>query len=271
MKTMHILQTLAFVAALVAPALSQPAYRTIEVKDGGKISGFVRLSADVPDGLEFPVQKDNDWCGTKKKSPRLVVGKEKGVGNAVISLEGISAGKKFAEGKYVLDQRKCEYVPHVMLLPIGAPLVIVNSDAVLHNVHTYGTQGRTVFNIAQPIKGVRFPVNPSKFSVPGAYHATCDAGHPWMSAYIIVTDHPYYAISDVNGKFELSDVPPGMYRIRMWHEGVHVTRTDMSGLTVKAYQYEAPYEEVREIVMPAGGNVTVDFALELRPAALVKK
>jgi hypothetical protein len=272
MKIASILPTLALIGAFIMPARSQPAYKTMEVKEGGKISGVVRLKGSAPTGLDFPVQKDNDWCGTKKKSPRLVLGKDNGVRNTVISLEGIAAGKKLAAtGKYVLDQRKCEYVPHVLLLPMGAPLVIVNSDAVLHNVHTYGTEGRTVFNIAQPVKGFQFPVKPSKFPVPGAYHATCDAGHPWMSAYVVAIEHPYYALTDANGKFELTDVPPGTYRIKMWHEGVFVTRTETEAGKPKAYYYENPYEEIKEVVVPPAGNISIDFELALRPPAVVTK
>lgn len=257
------------VAITVNLFAAQP-YKAIVVKEGGTISGVVRLLGKAP-RLGFDITKDNDWCGTTKKSPRLVVGEENGVANTVISIEGIVEGKKHVSGgKYVLDQRKCEYVPHALLLPMGSPLEIVNSDAVLHNVHTYEGNGRTVFNIAQPIKGVRFPVKASQFAVPGAYHATCDAGHPWMSAYVIAMEHPYYAITDANGKFELKDVPPGTYRLTMWHEGVNVARTEWDGKKAKAYYYEPPYEEIREVVVQPNGNILVDFMLELRPAAIVK-
>ncbi|MBX2989697.1 MAG: hypothetical protein KF749_00865 [Bacteroidetes bacterium] len=259
----------AIVAFAVNLLAAQP-YKAIVVKEGGTISGVVRLQGSLPK-LDFDITKDNDWCGTKKKSPRLVVGKNNGVANAVISLVGIAEGKKHLYGgKYILDQRKCEYVPHVLLLPMGSPLEIVNSDAVLHNVHTYEGSGRTIFNIAQPIKGVRFPVKASQFAMPGAYHATCDAGHPWMSAYVIATEHPYYVLSNPVGKFELRDVPPGTYKLKMWHEGVNVTRTELDGKKAKVYYYEPPYEKIREVVVQRNGNISVDFMLELRPAAIVK-
>lgn len=264
----------AIVVVLSSHLFAGPPYRIVDVKNGGTITGVVRLAGSAPKQLVFETGKDPDWCGTRKVSPRLVLGAHAGVANTVISLEGVTQGKRFApNGKYILDQWKCEYVPHILLLPLGADLDIVNSDAVLHNVHTYspGKEPRTVFNIAQPIKGVRIPVKGGRFSQPGPYQATCDAGHPWMSAYVVVIEHPYYAVTDANGRFELRDVPPGTYTIKMWHEGVAVTKTEKQNGKVTAYHYEAPYEELQQITVSAGGTVNVGFTLSLRPQVYAVK
>ncbi len=256
--------TFAFlVTALVAVhAASSQQYKAIEVKNGGTITGVVKLQGEAPKQLQFEITKDNDWCGKKKFSPRLVLGKGNGVRNAVISLENVTQGKKFVpSAKYVLDQRKCEFDPHVMILPLGANMEIVNNDAVLHNVHASKDQ-RTVFNIAQPVKGFRFPVK--YFKTPGIYSAACDAGHPWMSAYVVVAGHPYYVQSAANGHYSLENVPPGTYKIKMWHEGVAVSRTEMEGGKEKAYYYEPPYEETSDVTVPENGSVVVDFKLLLR-------
>ncbi len=238
-------------------------YKVVEVKGGGTITGVVRLQSETPQRLQLEITKDKDWCGKKKFSPRLILGKENGVRNAVISLENITQGKKSASStKYILDQRKCEYDPHVLLKPLGSDMEIVNSDAILHTVHAYEADQRTVFNIAQPVKGSRFPVK--YFKTPGIYSATCDAGHPWMSAYIIVTDHPYYALSAANGRYTIDNIPSGTYKIKMWHEGVAVTRTEMEAGKPKAYYYEPPYEEILDVTVPENGNVVVDFKLMLR-------
>ncbi len=259
----------AIVAIVSSQLVAGVPYRVVEVKDGGAITGVVRLAGSVPKQVVFETGKDPDWCGTRKVSPRLVLGANGGVANTVISLEGVMQGKGFARDKtYILDQRKCEYVPHILLLPLGADLDIVNSDAVLHNVHTYspGKEARTVFNIAQPIKGFRFPVKGGRFSEPGAYHATCDAGHPWMSAYVVVAEHPYYTVTDANGRFELQDIPTGTYTMRMWHEGVAVTKTEKQNGKVTAYHYEPPYEETRQVTVRPNETTQVKFALSLRPA-----
>jgi len=164
------------------------------VTNGGTVRGSVHLEGDMSIKRQLAVSKDANFCGVNKSSPRLRVGKSKGVQDAIVWLEGVSEGKKRTGGnkQLSLDQFKCEYNPHVLLLPYGSSLDIVNSDPILHNVHTYDENdaGRTVFNIAQPIISQRTTVKQTQFRKPGLYFATCDAGHPWMSAYIMVTNTP---------------------------------------------------------------------------------
>jgi len=247
--------------------LAQSSYKEIQVKDGGTIRGIVRLVGDASKAGTMEITKDDKICGRRKPSPRLTVGKNKGVQNAVVCLEEISQGKKTpGKEKFVLDQRKCEYVPHVMILPAGAQMEIVNSDPILHNVHAYDltSESRTAFNIAQPIKGQRTPIKTTQLKAPGLMLETCDAGHPWMSAYVIVADHPYYAVTDANGKFVLSDVPPGSYKLKMWHEGVVAVRTELEHEKPKKYYFEEPYEITKEVAVPPKGDVAVDFDLAPR-------
>ncbi len=215
----------------------------------------------------MPITKDNDLCGKAKPSPRLILGKNKGVANAIVSLEHIAEGKKWTTSPpQVLDQRTCEYKPHVMVVPFGSPIDIVNSDRVLHNVHAYDLQNelRSIFNIAQPIKGQRTPIKSAQLKTPGLIMATCDAGHPWMSAYIMIAEHPYFALSDADGKFILDKIPPGTYRLKMWHEGVVVTKTDLENGSPKKYHFEEPYETIKEVTVSPNTEATVDFDLVLR-------
>jgi plastocyanin len=247
--------------------VAQRVYREVSVRDGGTIQGVVRLAGTIPRLATMPVAKDRELCSVNKSSPRLIVGASRGVQYAVVSLEGIRSGKKFDTAtRPTLDQRACIYEPHVVILPMGATLEIVNSDPILHNVHAYSLQNNltTVFNIAQPVRGQRTPLPSSTFDGPGFYRATCDAGHPWMSAYIVVTEHPYYAVTDEEGRYMLENVPPGRYRISMWHEGVHITRTEMEKGAVKMYTYEAPYEAKKDVEVMSKGTVTVDFEFEVR-------
>lgn len=247
-----------------APANAQSTYQEVGVKDGGRIRGFVRLTSTTPHVEKFQITKNPEHCGIIKPSDRLVVGKNRGIKNSIVSLEGITEGKKFAAYvKPTLDQRKCEYVPHVQVIPAGTPLEIVNSDKILHNVHAYTGEKdlRTVFNIAQPIKGQRTIVKQSHLTQPGLLVLTCDAGHPWMTGCVMLADHPYYAVTDPNGKFELTDVPPGTYKIKMWHEGFKITGTEMEKGKVKKYYFEDPYEVVKTVSIPAKGDVAMNFDL----------
>jgi len=112
-----------------------------------------------------------------------------------------------------LDQKDCRYAPHVVISPAGTELNIVNSDGILHNIHTYSTKN-PAFNKAQPKFKKEMKEN---FAQPETVKLTCDA-HGWMSGWLIVMDNPYYVVTDENGAFKITDVPPGDYELKFWHE-----------------------------------------------------
>lgn len=260
----QILVTLFLVAAsgvLPLSASAQPAYREIQVSNGGSIRGTVRFSGNPLTVKELPVNRDVESCGNKKLLPNLILGKNMGVKNAIVSLEGIRSGKSWKkEPVVVLDQQKCEYVPHVVIAPLGAQLEIVNSDDVLHNVHSYELNGelKTLFNVAQPIKGLRTKLALDK---PGTLVATCDAGHPWMSAYIRIADHPYMAITDAEGNFVIDNIPGGTYRLTMWHEPFTVTgETKMEEM--QKHYFEPPITITKDVTVAAGGTATITFEVK---------
>ena len=114
----------------------------------------------------------------------------------------------------VLDQKGCHYIPHVVGLRATQPLQIVNSDNTLHNVHGMPENNRE-FNQGQPVPGMK---NSVTFAVPEVLIPfKCDV-HAWMHAYVGVVNHPYFAVSDKAGKFELRTIPPGTYTIEAVHE-----------------------------------------------------
>jgi protocatechuate 3,4-dioxygenase beta subunit len=80
-----------------------------------------------------------------------------------------------------------------------------------------------------------------------------------MTAYILFAEHPYYAITDSEGKYEIEDIPPGTYKVKMWHEGFQVTGTEMEKGTVKKYYFEEPYEILKTVVVPERASVTANF------------
>ena len=268
----HILTGLCLAVAVIGregdKLLAQSQYEEIEVTNGGTIHGTVHLSGEAPSVRSFEVTKNQDQCGVTKPSPRLSVGNSNGVRNAVVFIEEITQGKAITRTPTaVLDQRDCEYDPHVLIHPLGEPLHVVNSDSILHNVHAYqirATRPRSILNVAQPRQGQRITISARRFRTPGRVLAICDAGHPWMSAHIIVAEHPYYTMTDESGEFTLDHVPPGSYRLRMWHEGIAVIQTELADGKPKRYYFEEPYETVWEVIVPPNGEVRVDFELTLR-------
>jgi len=265
--TVSWLSGLILLGSIDSPLIAQKAYRETNVTDGGTIHGLVRLTGPPPATLDMGISKDETICGSTKASPRLRIGPDNGVANAIVFLEGIGEGKKVnIAATLTLDQHKCEYSPHVMIVPLGSGLEIVNSDQILHNVHAYDakTGRQTMFNIAQPIRGQRTLIRADLLGKKGIILATCDAGHPWMSAYLCVAEHPYYEITDEKGAFSMTDVPPGTYTIRLWHEGVAVAKADRDQGGVTKYRFEEQYELSKEVVVPASGTVEVEFDLALR-------
>lgn len=188
-------------------------YTPIQVKDGGTIAGTVKLSGKAPELQPVHRNGDRGICGEYGDDESLVLGPGNTVANAVVSLE-LERGKPLEPAKDAsLDQKRCTYVPHVQALPLGTELALVNSDAVLHNVHSY-LGDDTVFNAAEPLEGQKVKVALTK---PGALQIRCDV-HPWMGAWIHVEPTPYFAVTGKDGKFTLTDVPPGTYKLDVWHE-----------------------------------------------------
>jgi plastocyanin len=208
-------RTLRVCSFLLAAATAGPAaaYQATTVKDGGSIAGMVSYAGEPPARRTIALRKDQEVCGTEQADPSLVVGPRKEIADAVVEIVGISKGKPFPDEPPVLDQKRCTYVPHVLVAPAGVDIRVRNSDGILHNVHTRSTANAPV-NLAQP--GFRKETTIA-LEAPETVTVKCDT-HEWMSGVILVTDHPYVTTSDEKGSFRLADVPPGEYEVRAWHE-----------------------------------------------------
>jgi plastocyanin len=188
---------------------------------GSTISGRVVFIGDAPQPKKVKVTKDNEKCGAEITAEDLVVGSDKGIQNAVVSVVGLKGAPPKPANPPTVDQKGCVFHPHVLIAPVGVGIDILNSDGILHNFHTSGVKNSPI-NRAQP--GFRKKMTET-FNQAEIMKVSCDA-HSWMSAWIVVTDHPYLDATDSNGAFKITDVPPGNHTIEVWHETLgKVTKT----------------------------------------------
>ncbi len=183
---------------------------------GGVLRGQVVFEGQPPAPAKLLVVKDAAICGKiDHVDERLRVGKNGGIKNAVVYLADAPGGKSLAElgSEFILDQRVCAYQPHVLIAPVNAPIQILNNDGILHNIHTFSAKNPPL-NLAQPAFKKKMEI---AFGIPEAIPVKCDV-HGWMGAWIFVVDHPYYAATDDEGRFVLTDIPPGTYTVHCWQE-----------------------------------------------------
>ncbi len=199
-------------------------YTEVEVKDGGSISGMVKYDSDIPSAKILKVDKDEQTCGHENKaSEELVIsGESKGIKNVVVSLVDIASGKKIEAVTAALDQKECLFIPHVLAIPVGSSVDFLNSDNVMHNLHSWAIKN-AAFNEGVSGGGILT----KKFDFAEVVKITCDV-HKWMSAFIVVKTNPYFAVTDENGNFKIENVPAGKYKIEAWQEKLGKKTVDVA-------------------------------------------
>src|SRR5262249_36318099 len=182
------------------------------------IRGIVVMTGAVAP-KKLPVTIDQYVCGKEKPAEDLVVGPQGGVKNVVVWLQTPPPNATWpsAPVKSDMDQKGCVFVPRVVLVPAGGTVEFLNSDRLLHNLHSVSRENPT-FNRTQP----RGRVIPITFARPEIIRVNCDL-HSWMRGWIVVADHPFYALSNETGEFVLPNVPPGKYTLQIWQESLGLT------------------------------------------------
>lgn len=217
----NIIVKSAFVAALLgfAATANAAAYKEIEVSGGGSITGMVAAGPAVAETKTFTISKDPEICGEGTRDVEFVRVNGDAVLDAVVFLDKVKEGKAFPEelNSLTLTQEKCAFSPFLGVMANKGELTAVNADNTLHNIHTYeliGKARRTVFNVSQPSKGDSF-TKQVKLRKGAGMKIECDA-HDFMHGFVFVAKNPYFAVVDDNGAFEIGDIPPGTYNIKVW-------------------------------------------------------
>lgn len=232
----HVILSILLFLLLSSPLM---AYEAIETASTGTIVGRVKFKGKTPERKKIAVTRDKKVCDKEAKfTESLVVSATGGVKNAVLYLTDIKRGKKFkASSVFQIDQRGCQFHPHVLIVPAGKSFTLINSDGILHNFRTNSTKN-PILNKAQPKFKKKMKV---KINKPEIIRANCDV-HEWMNAWLVVAEHPYYTLTDDSGSFKITGIPPGTYTIRLWHETLG--------------------QQARKVTVKAGGQTKAAFELK---------
>lgn len=196
----------------------------------GTLDGVVQWGGDsIPGPTVIANTTDPGVCGERQSLEDLLIDEvSRGIANVIVALVDAAGGEPAKRSEvrqaepFVLDNVDCRFEPHASVLATGEAIVARNSDDLLHTVHYYGALER---NLSLPRRGV---VRTLVVDRPGMIVVKCDV-HGWMQAFIRVDPHPYHAVTDSEGRFRITGIPPGDYTVELWHETLG-TRTRTIGI-----------------------------------------
>ena len=188
--------------------------------DAGTVQGRVFAGSATPLIKRISIFKDQEICGIGHRDVSLVQVNGDRLLNTVVYLEDISFGKPFraAAKKITINQLGCRFIPYLSVMANGGEMEVINSDTILHNIHTYEIDGPlnySQFSVSQPHRG-NILIKQIELERNVGLKVTCDA-HDFMRSYVFVARNPYYGVVDGSGNFLIDNVPPGTYTIKTWH------------------------------------------------------
>jgi hypothetical protein len=199
-------------AAVLTVVLLAPGVAFADKATGG-IKGTVIFVGEAPDRPKLKRDTDPYCKKIDKLSDDVVItnGKLKDV---LVRIRSAPLGTYAAPASaVVIDQRECMYTPRVVGMMAGQKLAVRNSDGTFHNVR--GTlAGKLLWNKPMPAKDPDLALETGKAG--DVVEVQCDV-HPWMHAYAVVMDHPFFAVTGEDGAFEIKNLPPGSYTLEAWH------------------------------------------------------
>ena len=214
------------------------------------VSGVIKLDGPQPKRPPLPLTPESRKLYEGRPYPRdevELVNEKREIQNVFVYIQkGLPAGKTYSAPKKpaLLDQQRSMFRPRVQGLFVGQDFAMRNSDPIIHNVRSLSQENRP-FNIAQP---AGTPDRLKRFSdKEGPIELRCDF-HRWMRAYIFVMEHPFFAITDPQGRFHIKNLPPGEYTLATWHESFgknkQIIKVGVDGLNSVTFAYK-PKQELK--------------------------
>ncbi|MCH2212035.1 MAG: hypothetical protein MK110_12085 [Fuerstiella sp.] len=206
--------------------LSESPGTTTSAGDGtGNLSGQVVMTGDVPAvGLihaQGAAVKDAVACSAEDMpNEKLVLGGGNGVANTFVYIKKAPKGTPRptpVEEAVIFDQKNCRFLPHCLVVPTGQLVKVLSDDTVSHNTHSYPSRNAAVNQTVDPGDRVGKLEFVYKSAEKEPVRVVCDF-HTWMSAWHLPVEHPYAALTDADGNFEINDLPSGDHVFQVWHE-----------------------------------------------------
>jgi len=249
------------------------AYQEAQVVDGATLKGTVTFKGGkpVPRGFNLVTFPDPVYCGRISNGhgfrllKEFTVGEDRGLKDVLVLIMGVEKGKPFRFKSPRIEAIDCRFNPFVTIVRDQDKVEIVNMDPVMHDIQAYETSNlgpRVLFNVPLPMN----PHHPKEAALDALYHKhmvgepsvqtihltkgrrifVMQCGfHAYMESWAMAVDNPYYASTDQAGRFEIPDIPPGTYKVVIWHP-----------------QARSVIEQ--EVVIPAKGAVTANFEIQPR-------
>lgn len=291
----------AMVLGVFLGASSVEAYKEVDVQNGGTLSGVVTLEGKVPrpKGYNLVTLPDPVYCGRISTGTgwRLLqpfkVDPNGGFKDVVILLTDIKKGKTFEYTPPRIEAVDCQFNPYIIVVRDRDKVEVVNMDPVLHDIQAYETSkmgARVLFNVPLPMskkikkqqllknvtvknragKVIAQPIKMRK----GRNIFVMQCGfHAYMESWGLAVDHPYYVLSGQDGKYEIEDIPPGTYKVMVWHpllnqefdvtiEPGKATMLDVKFDAPQGRLYANEIEENPRFGLELLGDVTIDPIVE---------
>ena len=199
-----------------APAPAAPVTNPVDPATAGAVTGKVTFMGTPPPAEPIKMSSDPRCVNPDAKTEAVMVAGDGSLQNVFVYVKDGLGTLKFPvpTTPLVLDQKGCQYRPHVFGVQAGQTIEILNSDMTLHNIHAW-PQTNQEFNLGQSLQGMKdtHVFTTQEIMVP----FRCDV-HKWMNSFVGVVAHPFFAVTGADGAFELKGLPPGTYTIEAWHE-----------------------------------------------------
>ncbi|KHD08097.1 hypothetical protein PN36_18780 [Candidatus Thiomargarita nelsonii] len=236
--------------AFCLPAVNAARYKVVDVTNGGSITGKVIFLGSEADAQKhkkvYTITKDTDICGTGSREVEYVKVNKGALNDVVVYLDKVKKGKAWDKKNTTIDQKGCEFLPFFTVMANKGKLTAINSDPVAHNIHTYAIIGKakkTMANVSQPVQGSQVTKTVKLKKRSTGLKVECDQ-HDFMHSFVFVAKNPYYARVAKDGSYTIKGIPPGKYKVKVWHgylkdpRAKQVTVKAGKTKTVKTFKYK---------------------------------